>query len=130
MYDKEITPQDIEKILKLYAKSTELAGADQLDGRLQEFTVELTKTLSDTGFLMVFNWHEWLNRNEVFQDLNKDIHEEIKSADLETLRKLMTSYVRGDRFNEGLLERIIVDGKLHCILQRLREIKEQLEEGK
>lgn|GEM_PF-2358877 len=130
MYDKEITPQDIEKILKLYAKSTELAGADQLDGRLQEFTVELTKTLSDTGFLMVFNWHEWLDRNEVFQDLNKDIQEEIKYADLETLRKLMTSYVRGDRFNEGLLERIIVDGKLHCILQRLREIKEQLEEGK
>jgi len=130
LYDKEITPQDIEKILKLYAKSTELAGADQLDGRLQEFTVELTKTLSDTGFLMVFNWHEWLDRNEVFQDLNKDIQEEIKYADLETLRKLMTSYVRGDRFNEGLLERIIVDGKLHCILQRLREIKEQLEEGK
>jgi len=100
LYDKEITPQDIEKILKLYAKSTELAGADQLDGRLQEFTVELTKTLSDTGFLMVFNWHEWLDRNEGFKDLNKDIQEEIKYADLETLRKLMTSYVRGDRFNE------------------------------
>ena len=130
MYDKEITPQDIEKILKLYAKSKEFVGSDPLDGRLQEFTHELFQTLFETGFLMVFNWHEWLNRNEVFQDLNKDIHEEIKSADLETLRKLMTSYVRGDRFNEGLLERIIVDGKLHCILQRLREIKEQLEEGK
>ncbi|KYD21070.1 DUF6508 domain-containing protein [Caldibacillus debilis] len=127
MYDKEITPQDIEKILKLYAKSKELVGADQLDGRLQEFTAELMKSLSDTGFLMVFNWHEWLNRNEVFKDLNKDIHEEIKSADLETLRKLMTSYVRGDRFNEGLLERIVMDGKLHCILQRLREIRDQLE---
>jgi len=130
LYDKEITPQDIEKILKLYAKSKEFVGADPLDGRLQEFTHELFQTLFETGFLMVFNWHEWLDRNEVFQDLNKDIHEEIKSADLETLRKLMTSYVRGDRFNEGLLERIIVDGKLHCILQRLREIKEQLEEGK
>jgi len=130
LYDKEITPQDIEKILKLYTKSTELAGADQLDGRLQEFTVELTKTLSDTGFLMVFNWHEWLDRNEGFKDLNKDIQEEIKYADLETLRKLMTSYVRGDRFNEGLLERMVTDGKLHCILQRLREIKEQLEESK
>ena len=130
MYDKEITPKDIEKILKLYAKSKELVGADQLDGRLQEFTAELMKSLSDTGFLMVFNWHEWLNRNEGFKDLNKDIHEEIKSADLETLRKLMTSYVRGDRFNEGLLERIVMDGKLHCILQRLREIREQLEESK
>ena len=130
MYDKEITPQVIEKILKLYANSKELVGTDKLDGRLQEYTVELMKTLSDTGFLMVFNWHEWLNRNEVFKDLNHDIQEEIKSADLDTLRKLMTCYVRGDRFNEGLLERIIVDGKLHCILQRLREIKEQLEEGK
>ncbi|WP_019123900.1 hypothetical protein [Brevibacillus massiliensis] len=58
MYDKEITPKDIEKILKLYAISKELVGADKLDGRLQEFTVELMKTLSDTGFLMVFNWHE------------------------------------------------------------------------
>ena len=68
--------------------------------------------MSDTGFLMVFNWHEWLDRNEGFKDLNKDIQEEIKYADLETLRKLMTSYVRGDRFNEGLLERIVADGKL------------------
>ena len=126
MYDKEITPQDIEKILKLYAKSKELVGADPLDGRLQEFTVELMKTLADIGFLMVFNWHEWLNRNEVFKDLNHDIQEEIKSADLDTLRKLVTCYVRGDKFNEGLLERIVVDGKLHCILQRLREIRDQL----
>jgi hypothetical protein len=126
MYDKEITPQDIEKILKLYAKSKEFVGADPLDGRLQEFTHELLQTLFETGFLMVFNWHEWLNRNEVFQDLNRDIHEEIKSADLETLRKLMTSYVRGDRFSEGLLERIVADGKLHCILSRLQEIRNQL----
>lgn len=130
MCDKEITPKDIEKILKLYAKSKEFVGADPLDGRLQEFTHELFQTLFETGFLMVFNWHEWLDRNEGFKDLNKDIQEEIKYADLETLRKLMTSYVRGDRFNEGLLERIVADGKLQCILQRLREIKEQLEEGK
>ena len=126
MYDKEITPQDIEKILKLYAKSKELVGADQPDGRLQEFTHELFQTLFETGFLMVFNWHEWLNRNEVFKDLNMDIHEEIESADLETLRRLMTCYVRGDRFNEGLLERIVADGKLQCILERLREIRDQL----
>lgn len=102
-------------------------GADPLDGRLQEFTAELMKTLSDTGFLMVLNWHEWLNRNKVFKDLNHDIQEEIKSADLDTLRKLMTCYVRGDRFNEGLLERMVMDGKLHCILQGLREIRDQLE---
>jgi len=92
----------------------------------QEFTVESMKTLADTGFLMVFNWPEWLNRNEVFKDLNHDIQEEIKSADLDTLRKFMTYYVRGDRFNEGLLERMVADGKLQCILQRLREIRDQL----
>ncbi|ALS24945.1 DUF6508 domain-containing protein [Paenibacillus naphthalenovorans] len=130
MYDKEITSQDIDKILKLYAKSKELVGADPLDGRLQEFTHELLQTLFETGFLMVFNWHEWLDRNEAFKDLNKDIHEEINFADLETLSKLMTSYVRGDRFNEGLLEHIVADGKLQCILERLREIKEQLEADK
>jgi len=130
LYDKEITPQDIEKILKLYANSKELVGADQLDGRLQEFTHELLQILFETGFLMVFDWHEWLNRNEVFKDLDHDIQEEINSADLDTLRKLLTSYVRGDRFNEGLLERIVVDGKLRCILERLREIKGQLEESK
>ncbi len=130
MYDKEITPQDIEKILKLYASSKELVGADQIDGRLQELTHELLQTLFETGFLMVFNWHEWLDRNEVFKDLNKDIHEEIESADLETLRRLMTCYVRGDRFNEGLLERIVADGKLQCILERLQEIRDQLEESK
>ncbi len=130
MYDKAIAPQDIEKILKLYASSKELVGADQIDGRLQELTHELLQTLFETGFLMVFNWHEWLDRNEVFKDLNKDIHEEIESADLETLRRLMTCYVRGDRFNEGLLERIVADGKLQCILERLQEIRDQLEESK
>ena len=130
MYDKEITPQDIEKILKLYASLKELVGADQIDGRLQELTHELLQTLFETGFLMVFNWHEWLDRNEVFKDLNKDIHEEIESADLETLRRLMICYVRGDRFNEGLLVRIVADGKLQCILERLQEIRDQLEESK
>lgn len=38
----------------------------------------------------------------------------------------MTSYVRGDRFNEGLFLNVVLSGKIGAILRRLEEIKETL----
>ncbi|MGG3279945.1 DUF6508 domain-containing protein [Paenibacillus solani] len=81
-------------------------------------------TLDDIGFLLVFNWHEWLAQHEAYKDLDHPIASSIMNADLDTLRKLMTSYIRGDRFNEGLFIEVCRKGHIASILLRLRELRE------
>ncbi|MEK5331898.1 DUF6508 domain-containing protein [Lysinibacillus sp. FSL W8-0992] len=71
---------------------------------------------------MVFDWKSWLNENEIYKNIANDIEEHVMKADLDTLRKLMTSYIRGDRFNEGLFEGVIINGHVTKILTRLREL--------
>lgn len=46
-------------------------------------------------------------------------------VDLDTLRKLMTSYIRGDRFTDGLFEEVIISGHVTKILTRLRELMDR-----
>lgn len=83
---------------------------------------EFRKQLSDTNFLIVFDWVQWISDNKEFKDINNDLYSEIMNADLETLRKLMTSYIRGDRFNEGLFINVILKGHVTNILLRLQEL--------
>ncbi|MCJ8010810.1 DUF6508 domain-containing protein [Paenibacillus sp. KQZ6P-2] len=84
--------------------------------------IAFRKALSDTGFTMVFDWGAWIREHEIYRDIERDIEKEIMNADLETLRKLVTSYVRGDRFNEGLFLAVAMSGKIKQILFRLRQI--------
>lgn len=85
---------------------------------IRQFHDELGKT----GFLIVFDWKSWLHENEAYKQITNDIEEHVKKADLATLRKLMTSYIRGDRFTEGLFEAVIINGHVTKILKRLREL--------
>lgn len=85
---------------------------------IQEFREELY----NTAFLIVFDWKSWLNQNEMYKNIANDIEEHVMNADLETLQKLMTSYIRGDRFTEGLFEGVIINGHVTKILTRLREL--------
>lgn len=81
------------------------------------------EAINDTGFLLVFDWGQWLDDNKIYKDIdNSSIHDRIMSADLVTLRKLMTSYIRGDRFNEGLFIAVILKGHVTKILLRLQEL--------
>lgn len=80
------------------------------------------KELSNIGFIIVFDWVSWLNQNEMYKNIENNIDEHLRKADLDTLRKLMTSYIRGDRFNEGLFKRVILNGHVTKILLRLREL--------
>lgn len=84
------------------------------------------KELSDTKFLLVFDWIQWIIENDEFRDINNNLQDTIMNADLDTLRKLMTSYIRGDRFSEGLFIDAILKGHVTNILLRLQEL--QLEE--
>lgn len=85
---------------------------------IEEFYTELY----DTGFVLVFDWKSWLNQNEVYKNIETDLEKNLMSADLDTLRKLMTSYIRGDRFTEGLFEGVIINGHVTKILTRLKEL--------
>lgn len=83
---------------------------------------KLYNELCNTGFLIVFDWKSWLNQNEIYKNIANDIEEHLMKADLDTLRKLMTSYIRGDRFSEGLFNEVIMNGHITKILIRLREL--------
>lgn len=103
--------QGLDAVVSEEEKRNRLEG-DELE--------EFYNDLYDTGFLIVFDWKSWLNENEVYKNLENDIEEYIMKADLIMLRKLMTSYIRGDRFTEGLFNRVILNGHITKILIRLR----------
>lgn len=88
----------------------------------REEIVEFHEELSKTGFLIVFDWKSWLDQNEIYKDIKNDIEEYVRKADVETLRKLMTSYIRGNRFMEGLFDGVILNGNVTKILTRLKEL--------
>jgi TPR repeat protein len=50
--------------------------------------------------------------------------EAIPSANVELLLAILTFYIRGDRFCDGLLDSVIQEGKIAAILKRLRELHE------
>ncbi|GIP27203.1 hypothetical protein J23TS9_23330 [Paenibacillus sp. J23TS9] len=86
-----------------------------------ETILAFRKELYDTGFLIVFDWGAWIREYEIYKDIDGDIEEHIMSADLETLRKLVTSYIRGDRFMEGLFLAVAMNGKIAQVLTRLQQ---------
>ncbi|MEC0201851.1 DUF6508 domain-containing protein [Paenibacillus lautus] len=126
-YDSDLTASDVERLLSYldyfqYPGSVFYHDVNGYRRESQEIR-SFRKALDDVGFLMVFNWSEWLAENEVYRDLNNHIGISISCADLVTLRKLMTSYVRGDRFNEGLFISVCMKGHVAEILLRLRALK-------
>lgn len=88
-------------------------------------TMEFYEELYNTGFLLVFDWKSWLDQNEIYKNIANNIEEHVTKADLDTLRKLMTSYIRGDRFTEGLFEGVIINGHITKILTRLKELMDK-----
>ena len=77
--------------------------------------------------MLVFDWIAWINQHELYKDLENHIDDQLMNSDLETLRKLMTSYIHGDRFNEGLFLKAVMTGKVGIILERLKELKNTID---
>ncbi|WP_136604855.1 DUF6508 domain-containing protein [Paenibacillus dokdonensis] len=86
-----------------------------------ETMLAFRKELYDTGFLIVFDWGAWLREHEIYKNIDGDLEEQLMNADMETLRKLVTSYVRGDRFMEGLFIAVAKNGKIAQVLTRLQQ---------
>jgi len=131
-YDAHITSRELDRLLpylEIFQEPNQVLFAASSRRRCEtEVVRNFLKELSDTGFMVVFDWSSWIAESEIYKDLERDVEEHILHADLETLRKLVTSYVRGNRFTEGLLVRVIENGKITQILQRLQMLREEMRE--
>lgn len=80
------------------------------------------RMLSETGFIVEFDWSSWM-RGAGKRYVRP---EAVAAADLETLRRLLTAFVRSDRFCSGQLASLIDRGLLVAILRRLAELREEI----
>jgi len=80
------------------------------------------RTLNEQNVLVPFDWPSW---QEEAQRYRSD-PEALAGANLLTLRRLLTTHVRADRFVEGHLASVLESGHITAILCRLREIREQM----
>lgn len=127
-YQGDVTKEEINSLLnylEYFQNSGSVFYIEKNGYRFESDEIRnFRKELDDVGFLLVFDWKQWISDHEEFKDTNRPIREKIAEADIETLRKLMTSYIRGDRFNEGLFIHVILKGHISNILLRLKELAE------
>lgn len=76
---------------------------------------EFIQALYSAGVVVDFDWPEWQPEAE---RLTLD-HAALSTADLLTLRKLLTTHVRKDRFCEGHLASVLGSGHIASVLRRI-----------
>lgn len=87
-----------------------------------DYGPEALAFMQDAAKLMlVFDWPEWKERARLYIDEPQ----QLAQVDLLTLRKLLTTHLRAERFNEGHMLQMWQQGHLTALLQRLAEISEQ-----
>ncbi|MBD8497307.1 DUF6508 domain-containing protein [Paenibacillus arenosi] len=126
MHDADLSQTEINRLLMYldYFQNQNTFTVQKNGYECENETImEFRKALTETRFLIVFNWIDWLNEHEIYKDTSRDVVIPIRNADMETLRKLMTSYIRGDRFNEGLFIDVIKKGVVAAILERVKELQ-------
>jgi len=79
---------------------------------------QLVELAHDSNLVYPFNWQAW--PEEAARYCNDPTL--LSSADLSTIRKLLTVHVRKDRFCGGHLAAMVEEGHLIAILYRLREL--------
>ena len=125
-------PADIKAVLAFlpifekpgFMFAEECGGEKQADGSftmpwvaLSDDASRFIKRLYEHRFILSsFKWTEWQHEAERY--VNDPTA--IKSADLETICKLLTTHVRKDRFCEGHLAGMFECGHLVNLLRRLR----------
>jgi hypothetical protein len=112
------TPDSIERMLSFLPALERGDFRDASDfymksGQNPPLVDELISAVYRSGFVFPFDWGGWNWRREL---------EDINNADVLTLRKLMTAFVRGDRFCGGAMPGLCSDGSVQRVLQRLQVI--------
>lgn len=99
-----LRPEDQEK---------QLASSDKIPTFLQ--------VLYDEGFMYRFDPSSWIDQANKFLE-NPD---KIDEAELDDLRKLVTTYGDKNHFDSGILAGLIKTGLIVRILQRVKVLREQ-----
>lgn len=83
--------------------------------------IEFLRVLDEAEFLIPgFDWKAWIIENQL-QGVDKH-GSFIERAGIEDLRKLMTAYVRQERFCEGFLADVMKRGWVGKVLERLQAL--------
>ena len=80
--------------------------------------IQFIKELYANGWVVDFNWTAW--QQEAKQYWNNPVL--IEQADVDTIRKLLTTHVRKDRFCDGHMAEAIKNGHIVVILRRLEQL--------
>lgn len=79
---------------------------------------DFIEALYREGFVLTFDWPQWQDEaSRIVEDTAA-----LQKADIETIRKLLTTHVRKDRFCEGHLLAMLQTGHINAILCRLNKI--------
>jgi len=116
---------ELLKYLPYFIKNNEFEKIDnsgRIKGLLEypEYTDEVLAfrdTLSSTGFLVNFNWVDWIDGRKLVLDFNR-----IAQSDLLTLRMLLMALIRNDRFSVGVFLDALEYGVVREVLLRLKII--------
>ena len=83
---------------------------------------DFIKSIYKENFTVVFDYPRWqMQALKYYKDSKL-----LKSADIITLRKLLTLHIRKDRFVSGHLVEMIDSGHILKILKRLKEIRDTI----
>ncbi|HEV8293657.1 MAG TPA: DUF6508 domain-containing protein [Tepidisphaeraceae bacterium] len=80
---------------------------------------DLIATVYSSGFVYPFDWPHW-------EEVRSMKPEDAARADMLTLRKLMTAFVRNDRFCGGAMADKCAHGWIEAILRRLQVLAGEL----
>ena len=85
-------------------------------------TQAFIEALYEQNLVYSFDWTSWQEEAHRLMDNPQAL----ETADLLILRKLLTTHVRADRFNEGHLASVLENGHITAILSRLKTIREEI----
>ena len=130
---KPITPKQIDAILAF------LDAIERMDFKFGELPVAsetsvipnfkygdpfeaFVRALYGEGWIEQFDWEKWQETASQYVE-SPDL---LASTDAETIRKLLTTHVRKDRFCEGNLAAMFENGHIVALLRRLKEIRQEM----
>jgi len=80
------------------------------------------RALYENDWVVPFDWPQWQKTGERYTESEAALQE----ADLDVLRKLLTTHVRKERFCEGHLSAMHRCGHLTALLRRMRELRDSV----
>lgn len=85
--------------------------------------LEFESLLYKENFIYSFDWTKWQKQAEKLCIDPKAL----QSADLLTIRKLLTTHIRKERFCEGHLLSVLESGHISDVLRRLKELRQEMQ---